>query len=196
MAYEIKQRIYDDIKNICMDGYDTRMQPIELMEKAWEDKDFPMHCPEHHFLVPTVLLTVYRRLRGDEPSILERDLELAQERAKNLLAGFCGWYGACGAAVGSGVFLSLLTDTSPYSVKTWAQANMLTARCLEQIAQLGGPRCCKRVCYTSVLTTAKFMKEQFGLDIGSLWQPKCRYSQRNEECRKALCQYYAEGEQE
>ena len=194
MAYEIKQQIYDNIINICMDGHDTKIQPIELMEKVWEDKDFPMHCPEHHFLVPAVLLTAYRRLRGDEQSVLERDLELAQERAKNLLAGFCGWYGACGAAVGSGVFLSLLTDTSPYSVKTWAQANMLTARCLEQIAQLGGPRCCKRVCYTSVLTTAQFMKEQFGLDIGSLPQPKCSYSQRNDECRKALCPYYAEGE--
>ena len=195
MAYEIKQQIYDNIINICMAGHDTKIQPIELMEKVWEDKNFPMHCPEHHFLVPAVLLTTYRRLRGDEPGILERDLELAQERAKNLLAGFCGWYGACGAAVGSGVFLSLLTDTSPYSVKIWAQANMLTAKCLEQIAQLGGPRCCKRVCYTSVLTTTQFMKEQFGLDIGSLTQPKCSYNQRNDECRKALCPYYSEGEQ-
>ena len=196
MAYEIKQQIYDDIKKICMDGFETRMQPVELMEKAWENESFPMHCPEHHYLVPAVLLAAYRGLRGDEPGVLERDLELAQERAKNLLAGFCGWYGACGATVGSGVFLSLLTDTSPYSVKTWAQANMLTAKCLEQIAQLGGPRCCKRVCYTSVLTTTQFMKEQFGMDIGSLPKPTCSYSQRNDECRKALCPYYTEGEKQ
>ena len=61
MAYEIKQQIYDDIKKICMDGFDTRMQPVELMEKAWEDKEFPIHCPEHHYLVPAVLLAAYRR---------------------------------------------------------------------------------------------------------------------------------------
>ena len=140
-------------------------------------------------------MTVYRRLRKDEQDILQRDLEFAQERAKNLLAGFCGWYGACGAAVGSGVFFSLLTDTSPYSGKTWAQANLLTARCLGKIAGLGGPRCCKRVCYTSVLETARVLREQLGLEIGALPSPACSSSDRNEECIKAQCLYYESGPQ-
>ena len=55
MTYEPEQHIYDDIKKICIEGYKGSLSPIELMEKAWEDESFPMHCPEHHFLVPAVL---------------------------------------------------------------------------------------------------------------------------------------------
>ena len=161
------------------------------MEKAWEYANFPMHCPQHHYLVPAVLLTVCCRLYKSGISRLEKDLETAKERAKNLLPGFCGWYGACGAAIGSGVFLSLLTDTSPYSTKTWGQTNLLTAKCLKSISELGGPRCCKRVCYTSVLTTTRFMKAQFGIKLGSLQKVTCSYSSQNEQCLKTSCPYFS-----
>lgn len=149
-----------------------------------------MHCPEHHYLVPAVLLSVYRRIKKDNKALLEKDLITAKERAKNLLGGFCGWYGACGAAVGSGIFLSLLTDTSPYSTTTWGLVNQLTSQCLKDIAQIGGPRCCKRVCFTSVVSTTKFMKGHFGLDIGELPEIKCMYHERNAECKKDACPYY------
>lgn len=190
MAYIIKDEIYDEITQVCIDGYNSKASPLELMEKAWEIIGFPMHCPEHHYLVPAVLLAVYRRLKNDGIDTLEIELEIAKERAKNLLPGFCGWYGACGAAVGSGIFLSILTDTSPYSGETWGQANLLTSKCLKSIAVLGGPRCCKRVSYTAVLTTTQFMNEHFALDIGSIAKPKCRFCSRNMECIKTSCPYY------
>ena len=190
MAYETNAQLYTYIMDICLKGYDSGAAPMQLLVQAWERPDFPMHCPEHHYLVPAVLLTVCRRLKSDGKALLEKDLITAKERAKNLLGGFCGWYGACGAAVGSGIFLSLLTDTSPYSTTTWRLANQLTSECLKDIAAIGGPRCCKRVCLTSILTTAKFMKDHFDMDIGAQEDIKCTYSERNAECKKEVCPYY------
>ena len=191
MSYQLNKKLYEYIRNICLIGFDNGSTPLQLFQDAWENADFQMHCPEHHYLVPAVLLTVYRGLKNDDKALLENDLKIAEERAKNLLAGFCGWYGACGAAVGSGVFLSLLTDTSPYSTETWALANKLTSECLSDIAALGGPRCCKRVCFSTLITTAKFMKDNMNLDIGELPEIKCTYNERNSECKKESCPYYS-----
>lgn len=149
-----------------------------------------MHCPEHHYLVPAVLLTTYCRLKNDGKAKLREELNLAGDRAKNLLAGFCGWYGACGAAVGSGMFLSVVTGTSPYSTDTWALVNRLSSDCLYNIAEIGGPRCCKRVCFTAVSTSITFMKQHFDLDLGQTTPIRCTYHQRNAECKKTACPYY------
>jgi len=191
-TYQIKDEIMKSITSVCLDGFDGNASPLGLLERAWGNDGFPMHCPEHHYLMPAVLLTVYRRLKNDNRSLLEENLKTAEERSRNVLPGFCGWYGACGAAVGSGIFLSLLTDTSPYSAETWGKVNLLTSECLRDIAEIGGPRCCKRVCFTALKTTASFMKTYFDLDIGELPKISCVYHSRNAECRKTLCPYYAE----
>ena len=191
-AYQIKDEIMNSITNICLAGFDEKVSPLTLFEQVWENETFPMHCPEHHYLMPAVLLTVYRRLKNDDKALLEKTLKTAEERAHNVLPGFCGWYGACGAAVGSGIFLSLLTDTSPYSADTWGKVNLLTSECLRDIAQIGGPRCCKRVCFTALKTTAAFMKTHFSLDIGEFPDIRCTYHNRNAECRRTSCPYYRE----
>jgi hypothetical protein len=186
----INEKLYRQIREICIEQYDTGLTLLELLQKIWELPDFPMHCPEHHYLIPAVLLTIYRRYKNDDIGLLEEDLLKAEERARNLLPGFCGWYGACGAAVGSGIFLSLLTDTTPYSTHTWSLANRITADCLHDIAEIGGPRCCKRVSFTSMVTSARFMKEHLGMDICVIPDIACTYYENNKECKKTSCPYY------
>lgn len=192
MTYQLNEKLYQHIKEICLAGYDKETPPVKMLEQIWENPDFPMHCPEHHFLMPAVLLATYRRLKNDPKTKLEEDLAIAEERGKNILAGFCGWYGACGAAIGSGIFFSILTDTSPYSTQTWGLANLLTAECLREIAEIGGPRCCKRVCFTTLMTTVEFIKKHLNLDIGGVPAIHCRYHEQNTECRKSACPYYPE----
>jgi hypothetical protein len=192
MAYQIKDEVIADITRVALDGFDTGVSPLRMLEQAWGNEAFPMHCPEHHYMMPAVLLSAARRVKGDCRELLERDLSAAAERARNVLPGFCGWYGACGAAVGSGIFLSLLTDTSPYSEETWGKVNQLTSECLRDIATLGGPRCCKRVCFTALGTTAAFMRTHFGLDIGGWPKIRCAYHSRNAECKGVQCPYHRE----
>ena len=191
MPYEPNERIYCQIKDICLRGYDRKItDPFKLVQEIWDIPGFPMHCPEHHVVVPTVLLTVFRILKGDSRMQLEDDLDKADERGRNLLPGFCGFYGACGAGIGGGIFFSLLTDTTPLSVKTWELANRLTSECLGSIASLGGPRCCKRVSYTTFETALAFMNDSLGLNTGLYSAIKCGYHEMNRECLRKSCPYY------
>ncbi len=193
MAYTLDEKLFTKIKDICLKAYDMNLtDPIELIQTIWDCQDFPMHCPEHHVLVPAVLLTVYRTLRNDSRAVLEESLQIAETRGRNLLPGFCGYYGACGAGIGGGLFLAILTDTTPLSVKTWGMANKLTSICLESISESGGPRCCKRVSYLTIEKTLPFVREQLGLDIQFSSNIQCSNHERNNECLRAACPYYEE----
>ena len=137
----LDSNVCEKITAFCLNFFDSEKPaaPLEMLECIWQDSGIAMHCPEHHYLLPAVLLTSVRRQLGDERQLLEQDLAVALERADNVLGGFCGNYGACGAAVGCGIFLSILTGTSPHSVQNWAQVNLITAEALTAIAGVDGP---------------------------------------------------------
>lgn len=88
------------IKNYCMSSKSSN--PIKMAEELMTHPSIKMHGPEHHFLVPAVLLTAYLNKTNDT-NRLEKLLNEGAKRAKNILGGFCGFYGACGAAVGTGI---------------------------------------------------------------------------------------------
>ncbi|MDC7234025.1 MAG: DUF5714 domain-containing protein [Spirochaetales bacterium] len=112
------------------------------------------------------------------------------------MPGFCGYYGACGAGIGGGLFLSIFTDSTPMSVKTWGLANKLTSICLGTISESGGPRCCKRVSYLTIEQTLPFIKEKLGLEIPGSGKIRCGDHERNKECLRAACPYYVENQDE
>jgi hypothetical protein len=112
-----------------------------------------MHGPEHHFLVPAVLFTAYQNQTGEKDGRRSK-LEIIRNRAELVKGGFCGTHGTCGAAIGAGIFCSVITDTTPLSTDTWRLSNKITAHCLISIAEHGGPRCCKRDTFISILNSA------------------------------------------
>ena len=65
-----------------------------------------------------MLLASYYNIRN-EPELKEKKIEDARKRAVNVLGGFCGFYGACGAAVGTGIFISVITEANPLSRDEW-----------------------------------------------------------------------------
>ena len=78
----------------------------------------PMHGPEHHFLVPAMLLAAYYNTIG-EPYRKSRVLGLARERSGLVKGGSCGLLGDCGAAVGTGIFIPIITGATPLSLDEW-----------------------------------------------------------------------------
>ena len=70
-----------------------------------------MHGPEHHIIVPLVLLTALRNNGGDIS--YDEAMREAYTRASKLPGGTCGFWGVCGAAAGAGIFASLLLGSSP-----------------------------------------------------------------------------------
>jgi hypothetical protein len=148
-----------------------------------------MHGPEHHFLVPAVLLTAYYNMKN-EPVKKKEKLLIAEKRAENVLGGFCGFYGCCGAAVGTGIFMSLITDATPLSKEEWQISNLLTANVLLSISYAGGPRCCKRDTFIALLETIRYLHDNFSMSLGNNESIKCEFNNLNKECLKNNCFFY------
>lgn len=175
------------ILQYCLQSNNT--DPVELALILMRHKSINMHGPEHHFLVPAVLLTAYYNIKN-EPVKKKEKLLIAEKRAKNVLGGFCGFYGCCGAAIGTGIFMSLITDATPLSKDEWQVSNMLTANVLLSISKAGGPRCCKRDTFIALLETIKYLHDTLYISFGCNESIKCEFSSLNKECLVNYCPFY------
>lgn len=178
----------DLIENICIKS--DSLKPVELAVELMKAPSVSMHGPEHHFLVPAVLLTAFYNQKGNAAE-KERKIRVARQRADNVLGGFCGFYGACGAGIGTGIFLSLITDSTPLSTETWGLANQVTAESLRCIGALGGPRCCKRDTFMALKTARKFLKQKMDVALDVPDTITCEFTDLNRECIEKDCPFHA-----
>lgn len=146
-----------------------------------------MHGPEHHVMVGAALLTAFRN--GGGAVDLSAALKEMLARGQKIPGGACGFWGACGAGISTGIFLSVLTDTSPLSGRTWGLSNRMTARALDAIGSVGGPRCCKRDSYLAITEAAAFVREHLGVEM-ELSEIRCSHYLKNAQCIKEKCPYY------
>ena len=107
--------------------------------------------------------------------------------------GFCGYSGCCGAAVGVGIFWSIVTDSSPMSGASWGIIQRATAQTLMEMAETGGPRCCKRKTITALRFMKSYLLRQMSLEIDLPEKIKCEFSRFNKECLESDCPYYEKG---
>lgn len=175
------------IEQFCMGSNLT--DPIQMAQILMRDERIKMHGPEHHFLVPAVLLSAYYNVNGDHQMKGEK-IQQAGKRAKNVLGGFCGFYGACGAAVGTGIFISLVLEANPLSTSEWRLANLITAVSLTKIAELGGPRCCKRDTFLAIIEATDFIQKHLNAKLDTNRNFKCEFSKFNKECLTGGCPFY------
>jgi hypothetical protein len=161
--------------------------PIEMAMLLMRDERIKMHGPEHHFLVPAVLLAAC--YVGNQLLKTEK-IKQAQNRSKNVLGGFCGFYGACGAAVGTGIAVSLITGANPLSIEEWKLSNLMTATSLKRIAEHGGPRCCKRDTFLALLDASDFLAENLNIKLIVKRDIKCEFGRYNKECTTVNCAFY------
>ena len=186
-AEAITESSVDPVAALCL--AETSRNPIEILEKLMSQPDCPMHGPTHHVLVGAALLTAYNNSLPDssKPDLKEALAEM-RERGEQVPGGACGYLGACGASISTGIFLSIVTRNTPFSTDTWRLCNLCTARALEQVALNGGPRCCKRDSYLSVLTAIDFVKENLGVEMEKP-EITCSRSQINEQCIGKKCPF-------
>lgn len=181
---ECHEKGVDSIVGVCM--AETSSDPIQIMENLM-DLDFcHMHGPEHHIMVGSALLTAYRNAGGEldlEPALLEM-----QNRGKTVPGGTCGFWGACGAGISSGMFLSIVTKSTPLSGEEWGMANEMTACALRKIGEVGGPRCCKRDSYLAISAAIEFVKEKLGVAMEQR-NIVCHYAAENNQCIGKKCPF-------
>jgi len=163
--------------------------PLVIAETLMDTPQVKMHGPEHHFLVPAVLLAAYYNVRA-EPDKKSQKVAQARQRAALVMGGFCGTHGDCGAAVGTGIFISLVTGATPLSREEWKLSNLVTAKSLQEIALHGGPRCCKRNAFLAIITAVHFCQEYLGLTIPLQEPVTCHYFANNRECLTKDCPFF------
>jgi hypothetical protein len=179
------------IERVCLASEER--DPVLLASLLMRQPGIAMHGPEHHFLVPAVLLTSVYNGR-ETPQLKGTKLRQARKRAETVVGGACGFLGACGAGIGTGIFVSLVTEATPLSREEWGLSNRMTAEALSVIAAHGGPRCCKRDTYLALRAASDFARRELQIEIPISGDLLCEFSERNAECLLADCPYHPERE--
>lgn len=168
----------------------TEEDPFKMAMHIMKHPNIKMHGPEHHFLVPAVLLTAYYKAKGESHKIADA-LSKARKRAEEVKGGFCGFQGACGAGIGTGIFVSIVTEATPLSTATWKLSNIMTAGALINIANAGGPRCCKRDSYIALESAVSFIEDSLDCKFPKFIQKiECSFFKMNKECLTENCKYF------
>lgn len=177
----------DSIFGICLS--ETSKDPISIIRKLMDMPFCHMHGPEHHVMVGAALLTAYKNAGGNIN--LRESLEEIRRRGKAVPGGVCGFWGACGAGISAGQFIAIVTGSTPLAMEPWGLSNRMTAKALEAIGSVGGPRCCKRDSWLAIRLAVDFVRENLGIEMTKSI-PVCSHSRKNNQCIGNRCPFWKE----
>lgn len=175
----------DQIIGVCL--RETSRNPYTILSHLMDLPFCHMHGPEHHILVGSALLTAYHNAGGDVD--LAKALSEIQARGQKVPGGICGFWGSCGAAISSGMFISIVTGSTPLAGREWGLSNLMTSQSLHTIGQIGGPRCCKRNSYLAITEAVRFARKNLNVEM-ELTEIHCRHSSQNNQCIGTRCPFH------
>ncbi len=174
----------DTIIGMCMK--ETSKNPAEILGNMMDAPFCHMHGPEHHVMVGAALLTAYKNAGGEID--LEHMLMEMMNRGKSVPGGACGFWGACGAGLSTGMFVSIISKSTPLTNEPYALSHRMTAKALTRIAEVGGPRCCKRNSWLAMECAAEFVRDELGISM-EMPEIVCKYIPENAQCIGKRCPY-------
>ena len=174
----------DGIISLCLN--EDAKSPVDIIEKMMAQPFCHMHGPEHHVMVGSALLTAYKNAGGKVD--LASGLVEMMNRGKSVPGGVCGFWGACGAGISAGMFVSIISKSTPLAQEPWGLSNLMTSKALEKIGKVGGPRCCKRDSFLSILAAIDFVEEHFGIEMEK-HEIICIHSSQNNQCIGKRCPF-------
>jgi len=169
--------------------------PVLMLERILEElrgewtasENIPLHGPWHHIMVPGVIVAA---LRNNGNGFTDEDVKEALKRGTMIPGGTCGFHGTCGAAVGLGIAISIVTRSTPYHDDERSMAMEAVKRSLDKIGRLGGPRCCRLSAYAALEVAGKYLEEKgYNLPI-SKRVGLCPIADINKQCHGPRCRYY------
>lgn len=165
------------------------IDPIALAVDIMNSPVIKMHGAEHHFIVPAVLTTCLHNINHSEESLADK-LDIIKRRAEVETPRACSYdLNTCGAAIGTGVFISTYLHRELIDEDQWSPSNSIVAKSLLKVAESGGPRCCKRDTYLSLEAAIEFIRDNFAITL-PVSTAKCTFSLRNKTCKHEECQFY------
>ena len=164
--------------------------PIKIFQQIAVEDFVRIHGPEHHILDGASILTAYHNAGGKIN--LQESLKELMKRGIQMPGATCGMWGVCGAVSSMGAALSMIDGTGPISTDdSWGNHMLFTSNALRRLAEIGGPRCCKRDAFLSYEEAVKFINENYNvkLEIGNI---TCDFYEKNEQCIGKRCPFRGE----
>jgi len=176
------------IERVCLSTAETDM--VALMQVIRRHPGIPMHGPEHHGLVPGVILATCRNLGGN---VTDEMIRAGIQRGARVMGGACAFTGSCGAASGVGVAFSMLLDANPLRPKERQQVMQAVNAVATAIADQPAARCCQRDVWLALVKTAQLSRDLLGLPLRADAPIRCGQFAMNEDCLTMACPLWPDG---
>ncbi len=170
------------IRAVCATS--TERDMVDLLRAIRAHPAVPVHGPEHHVLVPAVIVAAARNaglaLDGSH-------LETAITRGRTIAGGACAFMGACGAAIGVGTGFATVLGATPYQGDRRQAVQQLVGRALARVASLEAARCCQRDCWLALQEASASSEALLGVHLPAAGELTCGQIAANRECLGAGC---------
>ena len=170
------------IEHICAHSNETDM--LALYETIRKHPSVPKHGPEHHAMVPAIIVTAFKNSGG---SVAQDALHVALARGASVMGGACGFLGVCGAASGVGIGFAVCLGASPVKAQSRQLAQQATHAVLGEIATYEAARCCNREVWTALTIAAKLSETFLHVKLEATALSKCDQKKFNQYCYGKQC---------
>ncbi len=170
------------IEHLCLVTRETDM--LVLLEQIRQHPLVPTNGPEHHGLVPGIILATYRNLGG---GIDEELIRAGIRRGAQVIGGSCAYVGICGAATGVGVAFSLLLEANPLKPTERHLLQSAMRDAIAEIADQEAARCCQRDCLLALQAAARISPRLLPIPLQAGAGIRCTQQHKNRECQGQAC---------
>ena len=175
------------IRGICLEA--SHGDLIGLLKKIRSHAAIPIHGPEHHSLVPGVILSVYKNRGGDisDAQILE-----GIERGSTVIGGACSFLGVCGASAGVGTAFSVILGANPLKGKERQIVLKITGEVQQKVSRYEAARCCQRDCWIALKAASELSRRYLPVALPAEETLVCGQYHANRECIGRECPIFPE----
>ncbi|WAC07665.1 MAG: DUF5714 domain-containing protein [Thermodesulfobacteriota bacterium] len=170
------------IQSVCLNAPHRDM--IALLQKIRTHPSLNMQGPEHHSLVPAIILSVYKNLGGNSTG---QDILTAIEQGKTIVGGACSFLGICGAAMGVGIAFSIILKANPYAGEKRQIVMNITRSVAGRIARYKAARCCQRESWLALKTASQLSLKYLKHFLPAETELRCTQFNLNKECIRTGC---------
>ncbi|MEA3347431.1 MAG: DUF5714 domain-containing protein, partial [Pseudomonadota bacterium] len=162
------------IEHLCLKSTETELGA--LLSRIRQHPAIPAHGPEHHALVPGVILATYRNCGGQ---IADEQIKAGIKRGAKLPGGACGFMGICGAAMGVGTAFSIILQSTPMQGQARRLSQSATHACLGKIIENEAARCCQRESWICLKEAARLSTTILPVKLEAGSPPTCEQFAKN-----------------
>jgi MoaA/NifB/PqqE/SkfB family radical SAM enzyme/ubiquinone/menaquinone biosynthesis C-methylase UbiE len=170
------------IREICVRA--THSDMIKLLSVIRSHPAIPIHGPEHHSLIPGIILSVCKNLWGN---VSDEEILDGIERGSTIVGGACSFLGICGAATGVGIAFSVIVGATPYKAKERQLVQRITGYVLERISGYEAARCCQRDSWIALKAASELSKRYLPIILPANEELVCTQYRFNKECIRKQC---------